>query len=97
MPDIWDRDIESETHKLTDPQVVRLFDMCCHLRDNPNDLNQIASIKLALVRNDDFAALAMWDEFTEAEKTVLWVAPKFGGLFTTEERKRLKPETRSEA
>ena len=31
-----------------------------------------------------------WAEMTEAEQTALWVAPKFGGIFTTEERKIIK-------
>jgi len=27
-----------------------------------------------------------WQELTEDEQTSLWVAPKFGGIFTTKER-----------
>ena len=31
-----------------------------------------------------------WEELSEDEQTALWVAPSFGGIFTTEERKVIK-------
>ena len=90
----WDGEVENVGHKLTPQQVVRLFNMCCHLRDHPVDFIQMAEIKDALANGRDEDALALWDEFTEEEKMVLWIAPTYGGLFTVDERKRLKPQTR---
>ena len=91
----WDGEVENDSYKLTDAQVVKLFTMCCHLRDNPADFIQLGEIKQALVDHKDEDALALWSDFTDEEKEILWVAPTYGGLFTTADRKRLKPETGS--
>lgn len=52
----------------------------------------IAAIKLSLSEEDyDTAAEAM-SELTEAEKTRLWKAPTKGGIFTTDERTKMKSD-----
>lgn len=52
----------------------------------------IAEIKQALAEDDyDTAAEAM-SELTEAEKTRLWKAPTKGGVFTTDERTKMKSD-----
>jgi hypothetical protein len=85
----WDGDIENVSHKLSDAQVVRLLAMTEVLRDEVN-LCQITEIKSMLRADDIQAALGYWSEFTEAEQIALWVAPTYGGIFTTEERTKLK-------
>ena len=51
---------------------------------------KIRVIKLGIINNRLDAASECWDELTEPEQTALWVAPKFGGIFTTEERNIIK-------
>jgi len=86
----WDGDIVNESYKLTDAQIVRLLAMTECLRDTIN-MQQVAEIKQAIKEGDDLSAIAFWSEFTEEEQTALWVAPKYGGIFTTDERKALRP------
>jgi hypothetical protein len=85
----WDGEVENVSHKLSDAQVVRLLAMTEVLRD-PTNLAQVVAIKELLMDDDDQAALGYWSEFTEAEQIALWVAPTYGGIFTTDERKKLK-------
>jgi hypothetical protein len=94
----WSGDVVNESHKLSDAQVNRLLKMTECLRTF-EVLHQIVEIKMCLagVEPDDiFEALALWGGFTEDEQVALWIAPTYGGIFTTEERKRLKPLTREE-
>ena len=53
-------------------------------------------IKLAIWRDEDEQAIYLWSDFTEDEQVALWIAPTYGGIFTTEERKRLRPTTTEE-
>ena len=55
------------------------------------NLNQVCEIKDLIAADDPDGAREYWYEFTEEEQVILWVAPTFGGIFTTEERKRLRP------
>jgi hypothetical protein len=87
----WDGNIINESHKLNNTQVVRLLAMTELLRDRAN-LNQVWEIKMAIIEDRDDDARALWSDFTEDEQTTLWVAPMYGGIFTTEERKRLRPQ-----
>ena len=92
MDESWSGDVVNESHNLTNTQVIRLLKMNEVLRDEIN-LCQVSEIKGVLRSDDDEGAQALWSEFTEEEQIALWVAPKYGGIFTTEERKRLRPKT----
>lgn len=57
------------------------------------DLYQtVGAIKLALSEDDYDTASEAMSELTEAEKTRLWKAPTKGGIFTTEERTKMKSD-----
>lgn len=60
------------------------------LRADPRLLAQIAEIKIALDAEKLHDALALWDGLEEWEQNKVWLAPRFGGLFTTRQRQRLK-------
>ena len=60
------------------------------LRDTKN-LDQVLQIKDSVVTDNGYA-VELWSEFSEDEQRALWVAPLYGGIFTTDERKALRPE-----
>jgi hypothetical protein len=91
MDESWSGDVVNDSHNLTNTQVIRLLAMTEILRDRVN-LSQIYEIKYALAALELDDATALWSEFTEQEQIALWVAPTYGGIFTTEERKRLRPQ-----
>jgi hypothetical protein len=86
----WDGNIVNESHKLNNAQVVRLLAMTELLRDT-STVETVYLIKTMISADEDFDAQALWSDFTENEQKTLWVAPMYGGIFTTEERKRLRP------
>jgi hypothetical protein len=57
------------------------------LRDN---LKAVLSIKESLSENDYYQAVVVLDNMSEEVRTALWVAPTKGGVFTTEERAKMK-------
>ena len=91
MNDNWSGDIVNDSHNLNNTQVIRLLAMTEVLRDL-NNISQVCEIKLAFSDDCDDDAQALWSDFSEEEQTTLWVAPTYGGIFTTEERKRLRPQ-----
>jgi hypothetical protein len=95
VSDEWGGDVVNESHKLTDAQVNRLLKMTECLRDRLN-MYQVHDIKFCIAMEKYDEAIALWSEFTEDEQIALWIAPTYGGIFTTAERKRLKPLTREE-
>lgn len=96
-PDWVDGEVEvPEKEPLTPAQQHRVLRMVDVLRD-PLNLHQVAIIKEMLNPEheehiDTATARGFWSEFTEEEQTALWVAPKYGGIFTTDERKALRPK-----
>ncbi len=88
QPD-WIHDEVAEKPPLNDAQVKRLMRMTEVLRDSAN-LLQAYHIKHAFECDDAEQIKALWEEFTEEEQIALYVAPKFGGIFTTAERKAIK-------
>jgi hypothetical protein len=90
MDESWSGNVVNATHNLTNTQIIRLMRMTEVLRERAN-LHQMYEIKYALAALELDDARALWCEFTEEEQVALWVAPTFGGIFTTEERKRLRP------
>ncbi len=72
-------------------QVTRVMRLMHSLRTDPVLLDYVLQIKHAFADEVDEDALALWSQLSEQEMTILWVAPKYGGIFTTDERKRLRP------
>jgi hypothetical protein len=91
MDESWSGDVVNDSHNLTNTQVIRLMKMTELLRWIPN-ISQVYEIKLAFFDEREDDAKALWSDFSEEEQVILWVAPTFGGIFTTEERKRLRPQ-----
>jgi hypothetical protein len=88
----WSGEVVNESHNLSNAQVCRLLKMTECLR-NPVNAAQVAMIKSALSEDQVEDALAYWSEFRDHEQVALWIAPTYGGIFTTEERKQLRPTT----
>ena len=93
-PEWCHREVEEpESHLLTVDQQRRVLKAMETLREVGN-LVQIGEIKLALMHPDKAEGLAqarvLWGEFTDEEQMAIWIAPRYGGVFTTAERKLLK-------
>lgn len=88
-PDWVDEEIKDSRFPLTAQQVHRLFDMCNKLRD-PICMEMVLEIKKAVENKDAMAVVGLWEGLSEEEQIALYVAPKYGGIFTTEERKAIK-------
>jgi len=67
--------------------VARLQQHNTALRDN---LPSILAIKNALSEDAYSTAKECWQELSEDEQRALWVAPTKGGVFTTQEREKMK-------
>jgi len=94
MADDWSGSVENTAKE--EKRYDRLLAMTNYLCANPEILVMVAEIKTALNEERDWDALGLWEQLTDDERITLWVAPTYGGLFTTSERKRLKPETTGE-
>lgn len=57
----------------------------------------IAAIKQALLEEDFSRAKECFDELTDEEKRAIWIAPTNGGIFTTEERAKMKSDAWAQA
>ena len=92
----WDApvvEIERLDKSLSPDQQGRLIEMVEVLRDY-NNLKQIAEIKMNCEDDEYYEyARVLFEEFTQKEQQALWVAPTYGGIFTTHERKVLKNTT----
>ena len=75
---------------LNNAQVGRLLRMTEALREDPALMAQCALIKQEIEAGEYSQAQALYEELDAAEKMATWVAPKYGGIFTTYERKVLK-------
>jgi hypothetical protein len=91
--DDWSGEVSEESHHLTTRQVIRLLRLTELLRRDEWILETIAAMKRSIAEECYQDALVYWADFTEAEQMTLWMAPKFGGIWTTEERKALRPTT----
>ncbi len=89
MSDDWVNQALEETgeHKLTPGQVSKLIRHNEVLRDN---LESVTAIKEAINSEDSTYARQLWQELSEDEQIALYVAPTYGGIFTTSERKVIK-------
>jgi len=80
---------EMPKRKLNERQEAAVLRMMDVLRD-PANLMTVAHIKKAIAENDAVRAEMFWSDFTEDEQNALWVAPTYGGIFTTHERKMIR-------
>ena len=79
------------TVSINDAQEDRVLRMTAAMRNDLVLLEYVLGIKQAFAADLDDDALALWKELNNEEMSVLWIAPKYGGIFTTDERKRLRP------
>ena len=86
-PDWVDEEV-IDAAPLRDAQVKRLLAMNKVLQ-NPTNLQQVLAIKNSFDVGKSVEAVALFDDFTDDEQTALLIAPLYGGIFTTEERKML--------
>ena len=85
----WDGEEAPSEHKLNDKQGVRLLAMAKAIRETTYIADYINQIKECLRQDSVEEARALWSDLSEEEQIALWVAPSFGGVFTTAERKAL--------
>ena len=90
MADWMDGEVDIPEATLTGGQIFALLRMTEALRDFVV-MSSVFQMKQSIHEENDIEyAGHIWSELSEAEQTALWVAPKFGGIFTTEERKIIK-------
>ena len=90
MSDWMDGEVEDVPDvSLTNGQMFAVLRMTEAMRDLTM-LSSVFQIKNGIAQGDMLLANESWSELTETEQTALWVAPKFGGIFTTEERSIIK-------
>ena len=89
MADWMDGEVDIPEATLTGGQIFALLRMTEMLQD-PIMLHCVYVIKGSISADELDSGKEAWLELSEAEQTALWVAPKFGGIFTTEERKIIK-------
>lgn len=82
----YEKEVKFEDHKLSHSQVNRLLEMTALLCDDLQVMQTVVEMK-QLIRNDDPAWEDFWSDLSEEEQNTLWVAPTYGGIFTTKERK----------
>jgi hypothetical protein len=78
---------EQTTEQEQDSRIARLLAHNQAVRDH---WQLVSAIKQALQAEDYIDAAMLWNATAEAVKDALWVAPTKGGIFTTEERAKLK-------
>lgn len=71
-------------------QIYRLMRMTACLRDNEAVLATVLEIKQAIRGDDGMLVKQLYGSLEEHEQEAVWVAPKFGGIFTTDERKIIR-------
>jgi len=89
MADWMDSEVDVPEQTLTNAQVFALLRMTETLR-GWEVFETVREMKRSIASDDLSYVAALWGELSEYEQTALWVAPKFGGIFTTEERKIIK-------
>ena len=77
---------EPEKPVLMNSQIRRLLDLTRVMREDITTLETVLEIKKAILADDCMLAKQLHDELPMNEQRALWVAPKFGGIFTTDER-----------
>lgn len=80
----------SQGHVLRPDQESRLLNIMALLCADVALLETVLWIKQALAEDRDHDAHDLWDSLDEPTQQTLWMAPKYGGIFTTRERKQLR-------
>ena len=75
--------------KLNERQEAAVLRMMDVLRDTTS-IETVYLIKRAVAGGDSTEVEMYWSDFTEDEQNALWVAPTYGGIFTTHERKMIR-------
>lgn len=97
QPD-WAKDeVEDSKPVLTAKQIERLLSMTETLRKDYSAVLAVALIKEAIEKRDYMLVKQLWEELSEKEQEKLYIAPSFGGVFTTFERKVIKHGENHEA
>jgi hypothetical protein len=89
MADWMDGEVDVPEQKLSNGQIFALLRMTTTLQEN-NVMGTVVVIRDSIESGDLSYAQQLWGELSEPEQTALWVAPKFGGIFTTKERSIIK-------
>jgi hypothetical protein len=89
-PDWVDGAVVAIKDALDPSQMDRLLAQSKLIRDEPWVLQSIMSIKDGIFNDDPMAVREAWAELTEEQQNTLWLAPTYGGLFTTSERTYIK-------
>jgi hypothetical protein len=84
----WGDEVESTEPLLNLGQQGRVLKHNEALREGL--IYSVADIKSGIKEGDMVYAAQCWQELTEDEQTAIYIAPKFGGIFTTNERKIIK-------
>jgi hypothetical protein len=89
--DDWmDKPLAPSKDPLSRGQMTRLMAMTDLLSSDVLVLQTVMQIKLSFLKGDAGAISQLWVELEEEEQQALWVAPSFGGIFTTAERTAIK-------
>jgi hypothetical protein len=84
-----DEDNDGQTN--SDLPLARVMQQNDFLRD-ANFLAAVADIKQCLNSDDLETAAGYWNAMTEDQKSAIWLAPTKGGIFTSEERKKISSD-----
>ncbi len=79
--------ITSAYSVLSEAQQRRLLRHMAAVRDNWESVNWI---KTGLAHDDSGMVREAWGELDTETQIALWVAPKYGGVWTTEEREKIR-------
>lgn len=75
----------------------REFPIIEHMAKVREHFESIAAIKTHLLQDEYSSAYEAWSEIPHDDKPILWRAPTKGGIFTTEERGKMKSDQWNEA
>lgn len=85
------KDADTMDNRNHQAQTEQVPDMTAHNAAVQSNYETIGAIKEMLANDDKAGALSLWrTDISNEDKHALWVAPTKGGIFTTDERKKLK-------
>lgn len=76
--------------RLTNSEDVLLVRQLRHMKALREHWDSVAYMKQALKDGDGLKFAEAWSELDNATKTALWIATDKGGIWTTDERKRMR-------
>jgi hypothetical protein len=90
MTDDWSGEVAVEKPLLNESQFSRLLAQAALLREEPWIFNTFSVMKDGMAEDDPGAVMEAWCELNEEQQGIIWLAPTYGGLWTTEERKYIQ-------